>query len=64
VKDERVNFDIMTMALRIVVNCDILGLEENFNGTCFGHIFSKTCQYAIIEENICKNLKFISIKST
>ncbi len=63
-KDERVNFDIMTMALRIVVNCDILGLEENFNGTCFGHIFSKTCQYAIIEENICKNLKFISIKST
>jgi hypothetical protein len=64
VKNEGVNLDAMTMALKIVVNCDILGLEESFNGTCFGHVFSKTYQYAIIEEKICKNLKFISIKST
>jgi hypothetical protein len=64
VKNEGVNVDAMTMAFKIVINCDILGLEESFNGTCFGHVFSKTCQYAIIEEKICKNLKFISIKST
>jgi hypothetical protein len=64
VKYEGLNLDAMTMALKIIVNCDILGLEDSFNGTCFGHVFSKTCQYAIIEKKICKNLKFIFVKST
>jgi hypothetical protein len=39
VKDEGVNLDAMTMALKTIFNCDILGLEESFNGTCFGHAF-------------------------
>jgi len=50
------------MALKIVVNCDVLKLEESFNGTHFGCAFSKTCQYVTIEEKICKDLKFVSIK--
>jgi hypothetical protein len=48
VKDEGANFNAMTMALKIVVNYDILGLEKSFKGTCFGHVFSKTCQHATI----------------
>jgi hypothetical protein len=36
---------------------------KKFQGTCFGHAFSKTCQHATIEEKVCKNLKFVSIKS-
>ncbi len=31
VKDEGVNLNAMTLALKFVVNCDILGLEESFN---------------------------------
>ncbi len=62
VTDEGANLNAMTMALKIIVNYDILGLEESFNGTCFGHVFSKTCQYATTEEKVCKNLKFVSIK--
>jgi hypothetical protein len=27
-------------------------------------VFSKACQYGIVEEKNCKNLKYISIKST
>jgi len=50
------------MALKIVVNCDVLKLEKNFNGTHFGCAFSKTCQYVAIEEKICKDLKFVFIK--
>jgi hypothetical protein len=63
VKDEGANLNAMTMALKIVINCDILKVEESFNGACFGHAFSKTCQYVTIEEKVCKNMKFISIKS-
>jgi hypothetical protein len=42
VKDERVDLNSMTTTFKFVVNCEVLGLEESFNGTCFGHAFSKT----------------------
>ncbi len=41
-KYEGENLDSMTIVLKSIVNCEILGLEESFNGTCFGHAFSKT----------------------
>jgi hypothetical protein len=52
----------MTITLKIVVNYESFGLEESFQGTCFGHDFSKACQYGTVKENVCKNLKYISIK--
>ncbi len=42
--------NIMTIALKSIVSCDMLGLEESFKGNCFGHAFFKACQYATIEE--------------
>ncbi len=42
VKDEGTNLNSMTTNLKSVVNCEVLGLEESFNGSCFGHGFSKT----------------------
>lgn len=30
VKDERSNFNTMTIALKLVVSCDVFGLEESF----------------------------------
>jgi len=41
VKDEGSNFNAMTSALKFIMNCESLGLEESFQGTCFGHAFSK-----------------------
>jgi hypothetical protein len=32
VKDERANVNSMTIFFKSVINCDILGLEESFNG--------------------------------
>jgi hypothetical protein len=52
----------MTTTIKFVVNCEILVLEESFNGTYFGHAFSKTYQYVTAEEKVCKNLKIVSIK--
>lgn len=39
VKNEGFNFNIMTIALKLIVSCDILSLEESFHITCFGHAF-------------------------
>jgi hypothetical protein len=64
VKDEGANLNAMTIVLKYVVNCEVLGMEESFQGTCFGHAFSKACQYRTTKEKVCKNLKHIYIKST
>jgi hypothetical protein len=53
VKDEGSNINIMIIALKSIVSCDVLGLEERFQGTCLGHAF---CQYDTIEDTICKDL--------
>ncbi len=53
----------MISVLNFVVNCEAFGIEESLHGTCFGHAFSKACQYGIAEERNCKNLKYVSIKS-
>jgi len=63
VKDEVLNLNAMTFALRFLMSCDILGLKESFNGSCFGHVFFKGCQYGIVEEKVCKDMIFVSINN-
>jgi hypothetical protein len=53
----------MIVALKAVINCES-GLEESLLGTCFGHAFSKACQYGIVEKKVCKDLKCVFVKST
>jgi len=50
----------MINALKFVVCCEILGLEESFQGYCFVHAFLKAYQYAKIETKMCKDLKEMS----
>jgi hypothetical protein len=65
VNDEGSNFNVMINALKFVVNCEYLGIKKSFQGACFGHAFSKACQYGITEEKVHRNLvKYVSIKST
>jgi hypothetical protein len=61
VKDEGSNLNTLTNVLNYVVKCETFGLEESFRGTCFGHVFSKLCQYATTNEIFC-NLKYAFIK--
>ncbi len=64
-KDEGSNLNALTnYALKPIVKCETLGLEESSQGTCFGHDFYKVCQYAIIDDKVYKNLKYVFIKST
>ncbi len=54
VKDEKFNLNTIIVALKAVISCDNLSLEESYQGTCFGHAFSKAYQYAIMDEKVCK----------
>jgi len=42
----------------IQVSCDVLGLEESFQGICFGC----ACSYATIDEKVWKVLRYVFIK--
>jgi hypothetical protein len=64
VKDEGFNLNTMTIILKFVVNYNILRLQESFQGSCFGHAFSKACLYASKNEKVCKGLKYEFIKTT
>jgi hypothetical protein len=61
VKDEGSNFNAMFAKFKYVVSCESFGLEESLQGTCFGHVFSKACQYRIVEKRLHKNSKYVSI---
>jgi len=43
VKDGGFNFNNMIIVLKLVVNYEALGIEENYQRTCFGHAFFKAC---------------------
>jgi hypothetical protein len=62
VKDQGSNLNTLKNAFKFVVKCETLGLEESFQGTCFGHVFSKAYQYATNDEIFCIGLKYICIK--
>jgi hypothetical protein len=40
-KYERANLDAMIVALKQVVDCETLGVNESFQSTHFGHAFFK-----------------------
>jgi hypothetical protein len=56
VKDEGSNLNSMTTTLKSIISCDMLGLEESFQSNCFGHAFSKACQYVTTEDKVYKDL--------
>ncbi len=42
-KDERSNLMVITIVLKSIVKFEVLGLDQSFQSTCFGHVFLKTC---------------------
>jgi hypothetical protein len=56
------NLNIITIGLKSIVRRELIGLDESFKGIYFGHVFSKAFQYVIIDEKVCINFIFVSIK--
>ncbi len=46
-KDKGTNLNTLAFALTNVVSCAPLQFDAPFSCTCFGHVMSKACQYAI-----------------
>jgi hypothetical protein len=46
VKDENSNLASMAITLHSIVDCELLNLPHAYEGTCFGHVLSKACQYS------------------
>ncbi len=59
-KDKGYNLNIIISTLISDINCDVLGLEESFQKTCFGYAFFKTCQYVITDKFFCKGDQYLS----
>jgi hypothetical protein len=54
----------MTIALKIVVNHDVLDLEENFWELILVMNFLKHANMQQIDEKVCISLRYVSIKTT
>ncbi len=61
-KDEGFNLNNITTTLKFVMNYEVLGLKESFQGNYFDLVFSKACQYATMNDKVYKGLKYVSIK--
>ncbi len=61
---KNIKCEYMFIALKSTMICEVLGLDENIQCTCFSHVFSKACQYATIDKKVCRNFRFVLIKST
>jgi hypothetical protein len=52
-KDKRGNLSTLARVLSSMVSCVPLKLATPWQGSCFGHVFSKTCQYVHNDATIC-----------
>ncbi len=58
-KDERANLTTMIIVLKSIIKCEVLGLDEKFQGTHFGHVFLKHADMSRLIK-ICKNFQLFS----
>jgi hypothetical protein len=64
VKDEGGNLSTLARAFTFVVSCTPLALSVPWQGSCFGHVFNKACQYACNDTNVCVGFCEVSLKGT
>jgi hypothetical protein len=63
VKDESSNLNTLATTLTSIVTYAPLQLKEPLASFCFGHVMSKTCQYATIHTKFCVNMKEVLLKN-
>jgi hypothetical protein len=56
VKDEGSHFNTMTIALKFVMKCEVLGFNENFQGIFLAMLFLKHVHVLLLTKN-CKNVQ-------
>ncbi len=54
-KDEGANWNVITTTIKSMMNCEVLGMEESFQSTCFGHAFFKHANMGQYKRKFVKN---------
>ncbi len=62
VKYEGNNLISMATTLHSIVGYELLNLQWVYEGTCFGHVLFKTCQYATNDDKVSMGLSQVSVK--
>jgi len=62
VKDEDTNLSTMATTMHSIIDYEPLKIHRVYEGTCFGHVMSKTCQYATNDDKIFVGLRNVSVK--
>jgi hypothetical protein len=62
VKDEGSNLISMASVLCSIIDCQLLKLLKVYEGTCFGHVMYKECQYATNDDKVSKGLVQVNVK--
>lgn len=58
-KDESNNLSTMAIALCSIIICQLLKFNQVYEGTCFGHVMSKACQY---DNKVSKSFMQVDVK--
>ncbi len=61
VKDEGTNLNSLVSTFTNIISCALLQLVTPFNGTCFGYVMSKACQYATNDTKIGVGMKEVNV---
>ncbi len=62
VKDEGNNLSIMATKLCFIIICQPLKFNHVYEGTYFGHVMFKACQYATNDDKVFKGLIQVNVK--
>ncbi len=64
VKDEKGNLSTVARTLSSVVSYVPLKFATPQQGSCFGHVFNKTCQYVCNDATICLTFWEVNLEAT
>jgi hypothetical protein len=64
VNNEDINLSIMVATMHSIINYEPLKILNVYEGTCFGHVMSKACQYMTNDNKVLVGLRNVSVQES
>jgi hypothetical protein len=61
-KDEDNNLGTMATTLQSIIDYELFNFLWVYEGTCFGHVTFKSCQYLLNDDKVSMGLILVSMK--
>ncbi len=62
VKNDNNNLGSMVTILQSIIDCEPLMMSQVYEGTCFGHVMSKVCQYTTNLNKVSVGPTLVNVK--